>query len=208
MPLRRALHAGSWYTDSGSELSKQLENWLNQAELSHGPARAIIALFPFVACWISVLWSMWSPRLQTNQSILVKRIFILGPSHHVRLSGCALTTTDKYKTPLYNLHVDTSINTALEMTGQFEWMDLETDENEHSIEMQLPYIAKVMENYKNRFTIIPILGMNIIENLNPAEFTKYLKKIWKHYLRAPSDWRTITGNTRVTEDRLRGKMQV
>lgn len=34
------------------------------------------------------------------------------------------------------------------MTGQFEWMDLDTDENEHSIEMHLPYIAKVMEKYK------------------------------------------------------------
>lgn len=33
------------------------------------------------------------------------------------------------------------------MTGQFEWMDLDTDENEHSIEMHLPYIAKVMEKW-------------------------------------------------------------
>nr|CAI5867676.1 unnamed protein product [Callosobruchus analis] len=124
------------------------------------------------------------------------------------------------------------------MTGQFEWMDLDTDENEHSIEMHLPYIAKVMENFKNQFTIVPILvgslspdreacygrilssyladpknlfiissdfchwghrfrytyydrtygniyqsiegldrvGMNIIENLDPTEFTNYLKK--------------------------------
>lgn len=41
------------------------------------------------------------------------------------------------------------------MTGQFEWMDLDTDENEHSIEMQLPYIAKVMErlvNYNTFYT--------------------------------------------------------
>ena len=33
----------------------------------------------------------------------------------------------------------------LEETGHFEWMDMQTDEEEHSIEMQLPYIAKVME---------------------------------------------------------------
>lgn len=40
---RRATHAGSWYTDCGSELNKQLEDWLGAADLSHGPARAIIA---------------------------------------------------------------------------------------------------------------------------------------------------------------------
>jgi hypothetical protein len=30
-------------------------------------------------------------------------------------------------------------------TGLFEEMSISTDEDEHSIEMQLPYIAKVME---------------------------------------------------------------
>ena len=33
----------------------------------------------------------------------------------------------------------------LQSTGSFEWMNLETDEDEHSIEMHLPYIAKVFE---------------------------------------------------------------
>ena len=36
-----------------------------------------------------------------------KRVFILGPSHHVRLSGCALTGTERYRTPFYDLIVDT-----------------------------------------------------------------------------------------------------
>jgi predicted class III extradiol MEMO1 family dioxygenase len=30
-------------------------------------------------------------------------------------------------------------------SGLFEIMNINTDEDEHSIEMQLPYIAKVME---------------------------------------------------------------
>ena len=37
------------------------------------------------------------------------------------------------------------MNNELFGTGKFDHMDLKTDENEHSIEMQLPYIAKVME---------------------------------------------------------------
>lgn len=39
----------------------------------------------------------------------------------------------------------------LEETRHFEWMDLSTDEEEHSIEMQLSFIAKVMEGYVNCF---------------------------------------------------------
>ena len=35
-----------------------------------------------------------------------KKVFILGPSHHVRLSGCALSSVTKYQTPLYDLTID------------------------------------------------------------------------------------------------------
>lgn len=35
-----------------------------------------------------------------------KRVFILGPSHHVRLSGCALSGMERYQTPLYDLIID------------------------------------------------------------------------------------------------------
>ncbi|XP_050314908.1 protein MEMO1 [Anthonomus grandis grandis] len=234
MPVRRALHAGSWYTDSKIELSRQLEYWLNQADLTHGPARAIIAPhagYQYCGACGGHAYRQVSP-------VVVRRIFVLGPSHHVRLSGCALSSAQKYKTPLYDLHIDRTVNNELETTGHFEWMDMDTDENEHSIEMHLPYIAKVMENYKHQFTIVPILvgslnpdkeayygrilsryladpqnlfvvssdfchwghrfrytyydrsygsiyqsiegldrvAMNIIENLNPAEFTNYLRK--------------------------------
>ena len=35
----------------------------------------------------------------------VKRVFILGPSHHYRLNGCAVSDCTKYATPLYDLTV-------------------------------------------------------------------------------------------------------
>lgn len=85
----------------------------------------------------------------------MKRIFILGPSHHVRLRKCALSICKKYATPLYDLKIDSQINAELEATKEFQWMDMKTDEDEHSIEMHLPYIAKIMEDFKDQFTIVP-----------------------------------------------------
>ncbi|XP_033233160.1 protein MEMO1 [Drosophila pseudoobscura] len=165
MSARRATHAGSWYTDAGSELSRQLDRWLGAAELSHGPARAIIAPhagYTYCGACSAFAYRQISP-------VVVKRIFILGPSHHVRLRGCALSVAKKYKTPLYDLKIDIQINAELEKTGQFSWMDMKTDEDEHSIEMHLPYIAKVMEDYKDQFTIVPIL----VGSLNPEQEAQY-----------------------------------
>lgn len=84
----------------------------------------------------------------------------------MRLSGCALSSVAKYRTPFYDLTIDSqgelmklcfkvlacptlkysiSVYKELQGTGCFEWMSVETDEDEHSIEMHLPYIAKVFE---------------------------------------------------------------
>ncbi|XP_077628912.1 protein MEMO1 isoform X4 [Crocuta crocuta] len=81
---------------------------------------------------------------QVDPSI-TRRIFILGPSHHVPLSRCALSSVDIYRTPLYDLRIDQKIYGELWKTGMFERMSLQTDEDEHSIEMHLPYTAKAME---------------------------------------------------------------
>nr|CAG4644141.1 EOG090X09ZA [Lepidurus arcticus] len=153
MSVRQATHAGSWYTDSAKELSQQLEGWLTTPNVAHGPARAIIA--PHAGYRYCGSCAGYAYR-QINPAF-IKRVFILGPSHHVRLSGCALSVAAKYKTPLYDLNIDTQVYEQLHATGSFEWMSMETDEDEHSIEMHLPFVAKVFENYKDDFTIVPIL---------------------------------------------------
>jgi len=76
-----------------------------------------------------------------------KRVFILGPSHHHYLSRCALSQCTSYETPLGNLQLDLSTIAELHKTGQFERMSIDVDEAEHSIEMQLPYVYKILSRY-------------------------------------------------------------
>ncbi|KOC65827.1 Protein MEMO1 [Habropoda laboriosa] len=163
--LRRALHAGSWYEGSGLELNKQLEDWLGAADLSHGPAKAIIAPhagYSYCGACAGFAYRQISP-------VVVRRIFILGPSHNVRLAGCALSCASIYQTPIYDLHIDVQVYRELKETRHFGWMNLDADEEEHSIEMQLPFIAKVMQGFKNSFTIIPIL----VGSLSPEREALY-----------------------------------
>lgn len=53
-----------------------------------------------------------------------------------------------YETPLYDLNIDTKVISDLEATGKFQFMNQKTDEDEHSLEMTLPYIAKVSAEKK------------------------------------------------------------
>lgn len=103
-----------------------------------------------------------------------RRVFILGPSHHVHLTCCALSSAEIYRTPLYDMRIDQKgmahfymprerlsacaakavhakldcclpVYAELWKTGLFDRMNIKTDEDEHSIEMHLPYTAKAME---------------------------------------------------------------
>lgn len=85
-------------------------------------------------------------------------------------SGCAVSTAAQYETPLGNIEIDHEINEQLVNTvssteyplapwrvvdeadsvfydciaqGKFTTMSLDVDEDEHSIEMHLPFIFKV-----------------------------------------------------------------
>ena len=118
----------------------------------------------------------------------VKRIFVLGPSHHVRLSGCAVSACTKYATPFYSLNIDRGVNEELMNTGEFEVMTLEADEDEHSIEMHLPFIARVMQNNRD-FTVVPIL----VGSLSPDKESKY-GRIFAKYLSDPSNLFVISSD--------------
>ena len=77
-------------------------------------------------------------------------MFILGPSHHVYLDGCAVSKCTEYETPIGGLKLDrksallfrgyrqdkadlTALKAIaeLEKTGKFDKMSISTDEDEH-----------------------------------------------------------------------------
>jgi hypothetical protein len=93
-------------------------------------------------------------------------VFILGPSHHVYLDGCALSKCTQYQTPIGNLPLDLDTIKELRSTGKFSDMSLHTDEGEHSIELHLPYVRKVFEGMD--IAIVPILVGGIDQDKESA----------------------------------------
>lgn len=121
--------------------------------------------------------------------IFRKRIFILGPSHHVRLFGCAVSSVQYYQTPLYNLDIDLEMNEELLATGKFEKMSQDTDEDEHSLEMHLPFIAKVMSSKQGKFKIVPVL----VGSLSTHKEKEY-GELFANYLADPENFFVISSD--------------
>lgn len=160
---RRATHAGSWYSNDGDQLAAELTGWLGEAQVTCGKARAIIA--PHAGYSYSGPTAAWAYKHIEPSGI--RRVFLLGPSHHMYSPRCSLTTCAEYNTPLGALQIDSATSNVLRQTGLFDDMSRKTDEDEHSLEMHLPYIFRVMQG--QNFLLVPIL----VGALSEANETKY-----------------------------------
>ncbi|GAA5837358.1 hypothetical protein JCM11251_004976 [Rhodosporidiobolus azoricus] len=191
--VRQASHAGSWYTDSGRKLDQQLSGWLAATEnpqdgdaLKEAPVRGCKAIIgPHAGYSYSGPAAAFAYRSIDVENI--KRVFVLGPSHHYYLDGCALSQCSEYATPIGDLPLDRNTISELEATGEFELMDQSTDEDEHSIEMHLPYIRKIFEG--RDIEIVPIL----VGSISTSSEQKY-GALLAPYLADPSTFFVVSSD--------------
>ncbi|RMZ01359.1 hypothetical protein D0862_06389 [Hortaea werneckii] len=197
--VRDPSHAGSWYTASKLQLNSQLEGWLNEvkkpvkcigpqsegqtiADLPLDGARVIIA--PHAGYAYSGPAAAWAYKSWDVSK--AERVFLLGPSHHHYLSKAALSRCTQYGTPLGNLPVDRDTTAELYKAGLFEWMSQSTDEDEHSLEMHLPYIFKMLsKQFGNDPSNFPLLVPIMVGNTS-ATTEKALGKLLAPYLADPT----------------------
>jgi len=159
MAVREADHAGSWYSSNGQQLAQQLDQWLSQVpedvlqdgKLPLPGARVVISPHAgFAYSGPAAAWAYKSLDLSK-----AKRIFILHPSHHYHLRTAALPTVHGYRTPLSDEPLPLDLETISELSKlsipagnqnvKFSTMSKSVDEDEHSAEMQLPYIHRLLQ---------------------------------------------------------------
>lgn len=112
---------------------------------------------------------------------------MLGPSHHVYTNKCMLSKMNEYETPIGNIKLDRKVINELYATNLFEMMSKDVDEDEHSIEMQLPYIAKMMEGAD--YTLVPVM-VGSISSSSEEEYGKIFAK----YFDDPSNFFVISSD--------------
>lgn len=81
---------------------------------------------------------------------------MLGPSHHVYITKPCISNATSLDTPLGSLVADADVRTSLHHTRHFDLLSSDIDEDEHSIEMHLPYVAKIMRGNSD-YKVVPIM---------------------------------------------------
>ncbi len=182
---RRAQYAGSWYDNNPERLRKELASYISSAELSPdkksskltGTDSQAIAddVLALVVPHAGYMFSGATAAYAYNAALKrkPKRIFLLGPSHHVGFRGAALPASDNFATPLGDLKVDKELVEELKTYQMFS-VQQEVHRVEHSLELQLPFIKHCFGDIK----IVPI----VIGQLEGADEARFLGEILKAYV--------------------------
>ena len=152
--IRTASHSGSWYDDNPIALSKELSAYLSASNQysQYNSLKSIIVPHSGLEYGGPVAAKAF---INVNPSNFDK-VVILGPSHYEYFKGAALTSFKKFETPFGDVDVDTdTINDLLEDSNHFFSFPQSCDVQEHSIEIEVPFLKYIFD--KKKFSIIPMV---------------------------------------------------
>lgn len=174
---RSAHHAGSWYDDDPIRLRNTLDEYMSQSVVeSVDKVRAFIvphAGYRYSGPTAAFSYQTLHQRLRDTD---IRTMLVLHPSHHVHLRGCAVSGASRLKTPLGDLLVDDDLRQEILSlrNPSFTVMKKQVDENEHSGEMQYPYLAHIIAN--RDIKVLPIM-CGALETYQEKAYGEALKKI-------------------------------
>lgn len=140
LSTREPVLSGTWYPADPAVLTRQVDAYLDDADLSQRPAgRAWLALIPHAG------YAYSGPTAGRLLGLLraepPRRVVILAPNHRVHLDGVALSGARAFATPLGDVPVDSELVRRLAATSACA-VDDAAHGQEHAVEIQLPLLQR------------------------------------------------------------------
>lgn len=148
---RKPAVAGSFYPADPKELEDLIKNFLEKAEIKKIPGQPKILIVPHAGYIYSGPVAAFAYKLLEGRQF--NKVILLGPSHYYPITQPIASESEIWETPLGEIK---TFPPPFEIT-----FDEKAHQPEHSLEVQLPFLQIVLEN----FSFLPIL----INNENQSE---------------------------------------
>jgi MEMO1 family protein len=152
--IRAPAVAGSFYPADADELGVLLDECFVSSPL--GPRGASAPNTALVAGMVPHAGPVYSgpcaAHLYAQLEPSVRRVILLGVNHRARGHKASLSPWDRWSTPLGNVVVDDELSGHLESRVKFLKRDEAAHAEEHSIEIELPFLKRVL----GEFEFVPI----------------------------------------------------
>jgi MEMO1 family protein len=152
MNIRPPAVAGLFYPAAANELETYVETLLQHTATAAQPKpQAIVA--PHAGLIYSGAVAASAYAQVAAYASQLERVVVMGPSHYVHFEGVASCTAEAYSSPLGHLKIDQNSQRRLETELDFVRPNDEAHRQEHSLELQMPFIQATLPNSK----ILPLV---------------------------------------------------
>jgi len=160
--LREAAVAGSFYPDDPLELKQTVDSYLGDAEGVCSGEEIGGLIVPHAGYVYSGPIAAWAYKQLENRTY--DTVVLVGPSHYQAVSKASVYPCGWYRTPLGDVEIDEGISMSLIGTSADISYQPEAHDQEHSLEVQLPFLQETLGSFK----IVAIA----INDYDPALWTR------------------------------------
>jgi AmmeMemoRadiSam system protein B/AmmeMemoRadiSam system protein A len=157
--IRKPAVAGQFYPSEKSELEVQVSNFLSKASEEEEKGSLRILIVPHAGYEYSGQVVAWGVKQLTNENF--SQVILLGSSHNAWYQGAAIDDHDVWETPLGPVEIDKNFCKSLIDQTEDVSFSASAHAQEHSLEVELPFLQKVLSEFK----LVPVLLADADENL-------------------------------------------
>ncbi len=150
MYQRKPAVAGAFYSAGKNDLMRSVDTYLNSAELPGLDGEIVGVVSPHAGYIYSGPIAAYSFRAIKDSDY--ELAVVLAPSHRARFDGASVIPEGIYKTPLGDVEIDSAIGKKLMEKRGFAFLK-EVHAVEHSLEVQVPFLQRVLSTFK----IVPVI---------------------------------------------------
>lgn len=165
--VRESTVAGTFYTSDPTGLAASIDAMLAQADDMGPVPKAIIVPHAGHVYSGPIAASVYARVRKARKTIT--QVVLLGPSHSIGFSGMAVTSATTYRTPLGTIPIDSE---AMAKIADFPGITVlnQAHEQEHSIEVQLPFLQRTLGEFK--------LAPLVVGDAPKEEVARLLEALW------------------------------
>ncbi len=142
-PIRPPAVAGTWYPGTRAALTREVDALVAAAETADLPTGALVGIIaPHAGMMFSGAVAAHAYKAAAGAAVEV--IALVGPSHFVGFDGVAIYERGAFDTPLGRARVDEAAAAALIAASPIIRPHASAHAREHSLEMQLPFLQRVL----------------------------------------------------------------
>ncbi len=149
--VRSPVVAGSFYPADPDSLAQMVDGYLGSVEVDPIEGEILGLVSPHAGYPYSGQTAAYGYKLVTGKDF--STVVLIGPSHQAYFPGISVYPTGAWRSPLGDVKIDEDL--AKRLIGKDESIRFfpEGHSQEHSLEVQIPFLQRVMRDFK----IVPIV---------------------------------------------------